>query len=220
VLCADRMEADGYSVRHRMKLETVSGRNGDEWGVCWGGSGGSNTVDKFTAMFRRAILSRDSFDKVAIEQDAENCLRTITADYGARVDIVVGVFGRSAPSQPLHQSLYRGDTETCCLAPEREWCCAGLDTTLTKFLMQSTYRSALDLAEAQELAVWVTAIMKVFAHGVGGPTDVAFHVGFTRRDEWIEMSRNEIDEIEQRLPADESVIHMTRYWAARPKLTS
>jgi hypothetical protein len=218
VICADRMETDGYSVRFRRKLE---GENvGGEWGVLWGGSGPSDAVDKFSDLFRQR-LGNDSFDKVGIEKKAEGCLKAVKTNYSDQlIKVVVGVFGmplikpnKAAPYLGhLEQILYRGNSDSCCLSPEREWCCAGMDDTLTKFLMDSLFHRAMHISEAQELSICVTSLMKKYAGAwVGGPTDVAFFTpGFTG---WLEMMQSRITPIEKTFSAADVTTLMRYYWA-------
>lgn len=217
VICGDRMEADGFSVRQRPKLEVLN--VGNEWGVCWGGSGTSNPIDRFSAQLYKA-LGNDSFNKEFIEKKVDSCLKFIkNNNKDEYIKIVLGVFGRRVMKPKkgapylghLEQVLYSGDSESCCISPEREWCCAGLDSTLTKFLMASSFHRGMDVLEAQQLGIWVTGLMKKYAAGVGGPTDVAFSIpGFGA---WLNMEEANVAKMENRYAADDTKTYIGQYWA-------
>jgi hypothetical protein len=107
-------------------------------------------------------LGNDSFKLSSIEKKGEECLRFIKEKHGEFMKVVLAVFGRPLmkpkKADPylghLEQVLYRGNSDDCLLSPEREWCCAGLDTTLTKFLMASSFHSLMHIKESQELGIW------------------------------------------------------------------
>jgi 20S proteasome alpha/beta subunit len=221
VLAADSLESDGVTRRYRTKLETVD--VGSEWGISWGGSGSASVVDKFSDKFKQMIGS-GSFNRHTTELSAEACLDFIRTQYTAKeqITIVMGMHGR--PMQKDHYGepylgvnefhLYRGFSENACLSPEKEYCCAGMDVTLAEFILANSYFRFMTVVEGVRLSVLATALMKKYAEGVGGPTDVrVFSYG---NQIWNPLLDRELKDIEDKFPVGDVEDNFAKFWADHP----
>jgi hypothetical protein len=221
VICADRLESDGVTNRYRQKLECVN--VGSEWGVCWAGSGSAYAVDKFSDQLKRS-LGNDSYNRAAIEEKAEVCLEFVRQSYSAneQISIVLGPFGSPIEKQGTPPviglpefHLYRGSSDSSCLSPEKEYCCAGMDVTLAGFTLANTYHRFMPVSHGKRLGIFVTSLMKKYADRVGGPTDVFFYL--LGAQSWTPMIDREVSETERDfhpISLEESV---SKWWLHNPK---
>lgn len=219
VLCADSLESDGMTRSYKNKLESV--HISDEWGICWGGSGSSAVVDKFSDKLKFA-LGNGSFNRHEIENKMDTCLELIHQDYPRDpISIVAGLFGRPQVTGPTkdiylgHQEryLYRGYSQSACVSPVKDYSVAGMDVTLASFILGNTYHVLMSVMEAKRLGIFVTALMKKYAEGVGGPILVIFH---TQHDShWFRMDPEKVAEVEGDYSVEDADAQMSAYWAAR-----
>jgi hypothetical protein len=219
VLCADTLEGDTITRRYRNKLESV--HVSDEWGICWGGSGTAAVVDKFSDKLKGS-LGNDSFNRQQIEEKIETCLEFIHQYYPRDpISIVVGLFGKPLIKPKNKQPylghyeihLYRGHSSSACIAPEREYAVAGMDVTLASFTLSNTYHSLIHLEEGKNLGIFVTALMKKYADGVGGDTHVVFGGSFCNF--WLQMAQDKVNAVERDYSVEDADTSMSAYWAAR-----
>jgi len=134
VLCADRLESDGMTKRHRPKIERIA--EDSQRGIAWAVAGTGDVADKFTATFKGA-LRLGEFNQADIEQAAEATLALIHREYpGYLLQVIVGLW-----SGPIKQSktevakalIYRGRSDVQCLGVESRYAIAGMDVTLAEF---------------------------------------------------------------------------------------
>ena len=165
VLCADQQEGDGVTKRYVNKLYSCN--IGSEWSVAVGASGDSGIIKSFWSKLQH-LLGNESYDRFKTEatiQRAYDHMRGLHPD--ARMDLLVSICAAS-PLPDKH--IYK--TESYCLAPQKEFCCVGMDTTLAYFLLESIHDPLMGVDELVKLGVFVTSLMKKHADGVGGLTDV------------------------------------------------
>jgi hypothetical protein len=117
VLCADSMEGDSIGKHYVQKLH-VGGVDG-QWGICWGCSGSGDVIRKFNSAVREA-LAKQPYDKGAIEQAIEGCLKFVKQSYPDtdRIYVIAGLYGLSA-DRGAEFGLYRGYSDSICFAPEK-----------------------------------------------------------------------------------------------------
>jgi 20S proteasome alpha/beta subunit len=212
VLCADRLESDGITKRHRPKIEGME--QDSQWGVAWGVSGTGDVVDKFTAIFKGALSPLKEFNQTDIERAAEATLALIHREYpGYLVQVIVGTWTAPVINQSKTEVaktlLYRGRSDVQCLAAESRYAIAGMDVTLAEFILRNTFRHML-VEEGIRLSIFVTALMKEYAEGVGGPTDILWH----RRGDtaWHDRAPEEVAAIESELQLDEFERTVMEWW--------
>jgi hypothetical protein len=220
VLAADELESDGVTKRNRQKLTSVMEPDLG-WGMCWAGSGTAYTVDKFSDKLKQAVRGKD-YNRAAIENDVETCLEFIRQSYSAehRIDIVLGLFGKpknqSDPKiePPPEYYLYKGSSETACIAPQKDYCCAGMDVTLAAFILNNTHHFLMPVEHGKRLAVFVTALMKEYADGVGGPTDVFYYeIG---ENTWSPMVDSEVRDAEREIRISDFGEAVSKFWLDQP----
>lgn len=215
VLLSDTRERGGSANQYRQKVHATN--VGEEWGVSWGVAGNGHVADRFTDEVR-AVLGSDSYNRHAIEQNIESCLKFVRRQYPNpedAIEIIVGVFGRSdmVASEFL---LYRGDSFTACLAPTpKSYCVAGMDVSLAAFILQNAWNPFGFVDEASRFGILLTSLMKTYATDVGGPTEAfLYRVGATT---WTPMLDREIKSIEADFPLHDIENHMTEFWLNHPK---
>lgn len=214
VLCADQLETDGVTKRYRCKLEAH--QVSDEWGIVWGGSGTADVVDKFSDYFRPHITG-DSFDSYKIRNNLDTCLTLIHQDHPLDgIAIVAGVYGRPLNKDPQpflgipENYVYRGRSSTQCVAVEKEFTIAGMDVTLAQFVLRNTYTRLMPIDQAVRLGIFVTSLMKEYADGVGGDTNVITH---THGSQFMKnYDPGEIKKIEKEIPLGDFNWLMTNFW--------
>jgi hypothetical protein len=217
VLCADRLESDGVTKRYRYKLEGID-QNG-EWGVSWGCAGDGHVIDKFTEKFKASLMALRDFNLSDIQLSAEAVLVLVNTDYpGHTIQIAVGVWNRGVLTKSsirvAKALLYRGNSQQACLAPEPEYTLCGMDVTLAECILRNTFKSGrTSVDEAIRLGITVTALMKNYAEGVGGPTDVIYHKRGTKY--WEELSQEQITAIEASTNPDDLERAIGEWWKAK-----
>ena len=136
-------------------------------------------IDKFSATFKGALSPIEEFDQAGIERAAEATLAFINQEYPSYViRVIVGVWTaptiKQSKTEVAKALLYRGRSDVQCLAAESRYAIAGMDVTLAEFILRNMFRH-ISVEEGIRLGVFVTALMKQYAEGVGGPTDVLWH---------------------------------------------
>lgn len=206
VICADSLEADGVTKRTRNKIDCFHAR---DWAVAWGGSGAANVVDKFSGKLKQVLRTVKSYNHDVIEDHFDTTLTYIQqqCQVGERLEIVAGLCTIGVGEQEMF--IYRGDLNSAVISPESEYCAAGMDTTLAKFLMASLYHPQMGIEEAQELGVFVTGLMCKYADGVERPIQVVFHIptiGWTR----VESKRLAV--LDKAFSSEDAAVNLADYW--------
>jgi hypothetical protein len=217
VLCADQLETDGVTRRYRCKLEGVEMNNA--WAVSWGGSGDAHIIDKFTDKLKQALASLNEFDRTHIELAAETALTLVHQDYaGQIIQVIAGLWSKPITTRGrwtvAQRRLYRGRSDNQCMARETDYCLAGMDVTLAEFIMRNTFKGGqTTVDEAMRLGVFITALMKEYADGVGGDTDVmAYRIGGA---DWEGYTPAEVAAIEAEIPIEEVGRLVSDYLSAK-----
>jgi hypothetical protein len=145
---------------------------GEDWGICWGCADDALAADKFSDKLSQ-LLNEEPFDRAKIEVLIEKCLGWVKKQYPERpLSVIVGLMGHATQIEP-EWHLYRGDSETACLAPvPSHYCCEGMDVTLAEFFLRNTLHPLTQVDEAIDVGLFVTGLMKKYATGVGGDTTV------------------------------------------------
>lgn len=218
VLCADQLESDGVTKRYRQKITSVSE---PEWGLCWAGSGTAYIVDRFSDKLKQMLKGKE-YNRGAIENDIEVCLELVRQSYSRehQITLVLALFNSphkkenddSPPSSEYH--LYKASSDVGCVAPEKEYCCAGMDVTLASFVLANTHHWMMPVEHGIRLGLFVTALMKEYADGVGGSTDVFFY----RADDptWRPMTWSEVIVWESKISVDSFNESISRFWFDQP----
>lgn len=218
VLCADTLESDGVTKRYRQKITNVSE---PDWGLCWAGSGTAYTVDKFSDKLKQ-VLKGKPYNRSAIENDIEVCLELLRQSYSSehQITVVLGLFGTpqkadaNDPDPAPEYHLYRGSSSSACVALEKEYCCAGMDVTLASFVLSNTHHWMMPVEHGIRLGLFVTALMKEHADGVGGPTDAFFYD--VRNAIWVPVTSGEVRYWEVKIPTDAFDESVSRFWLDQP----
>jgi 20S proteasome alpha/beta subunit len=162
VLCADSLESDGVTKSYRTKLASFLWNDGlSSWGLCWGASGHAFVCDKFKDKMKQSFATQ-TYNRPAIEEKIEVCLQFIKQSYADRdgITVVIGLFGNPGPDKnnPLDLYLYRGSSDSACISPVREHCCAGMDVTLATFFLSNTYHPLMPVEHGKRLGVFTTPL--------------------------------------------------------------
>jgi hypothetical protein len=208
VLFADRLESGSVVKKHRQKLHAV---NKSGWGVAWGVSNDALIADNFSDKIRRMLEQEKSYNREKLELLIQRCLRWVHDNFPQKdaIEIIVG-FGSMA-----EVLLFRGDSLSAAIAPVEDFVPSGMDTTLAAFLMNSMRNPFLRVDEAIRLGVCVTLVMKEYAEGVGGPTDVfVWRLGDKA---WDPLLAREITAIEADFPVTALENHAQAFWMNHPK---
>ncbi len=142
------------------------------------------------------LLGREGaiYDRYRLEDLLETLVKKIREDYpNDRLSLVVAFWGISRDDK--HDlRLYSVKETSHCLSVEECFACAGMDTSLGRFLLDSIYRKYLSVGEGEQVAVFITSVMKEKADGVGGPTQLTGHHVGERK--WVESHQDLIAEAE------------------------
>jgi len=164
VLCSDSLESDGYNKKTVRKLfhYEVQGQWGIGFGCSGSGAACTNFSDRLLELLRE---SEDGYDRRGTEKLIEATMAYMRKEYPSEaMDVVVGMWSCSPPET----RLYKAQTHTPCLSVESGYACAGLDTSLARFLLDSIFTPTAVVFDAMYIAAFVTSIMKEKADGVGG----------------------------------------------------
>jgi 20S proteasome alpha/beta subunit len=209
VLCSDSLESDGVSRKMVKKLHHYDREQ--KWGVAWGCSGDSDVISKFTdKMFRLLRNEPDDCDLLRLQEVIESVgLLDIQANYpNANLAIVAGIW---EGHKTLAMRLCKLDVKFGnCLAVQSDYACAGLDTSLGRFVIDSSYHENITISEGVGLAVFTTNLMKETAEGVGGPTQMlSYRIG---RPYWKEHEKKYIDRVDKEFRVGEVKLMIEQYW--------
>lgn len=219
ILCSDSIESDGYDKRDVKKLYHVD--SGD-WGVAWGCAGDSDVIHRFTEKLHVVLSNEpDRCDWFRLQEVIEAVGREIHEKYDrAQLQIVAGVW----LLEPMTLKLCRMDVlRGNCLSVEDDYACAGMDTSLGKFVLNNLYHKSLSIGEGINLTVFVTHLMKNTADSVGGPIQLLTYR--LAQPEWKEYEPNYIGEQEKRYATEDVADLIREYWGKKnpswlPPLTS
>jgi 20S proteasome alpha/beta subunit len=171
ILCSDSLESDGYNKKNVQKLFTheVEGK----WGIGFGCSGSAAACTNFSDRLLELIRDfGDEYDRRGTEKIIEAAMAYMRREYSTEtLEVVVGMWSCS----PLETRLYRASTHSQCISVESDYVCAGLDTSLARFLLDSIITNDVTVFDAMYIAAFVISIMKEKADGVGGPTQMVWH---------------------------------------------
>jgi hypothetical protein len=125
----------------------------------------------------------------------ETLVRKMREDYpNERLTLVAALWGITQFDK--HETrLYSVKETSTCLAVEDRFACAGMDTSLARFLLDSISTDSDCMMDGVHLAAFVTSVMKEKADGVGGPTQLLWHSA--SRQEWINPPKEVIATIEK-----------------------
>ena len=167
-ICADSEEGDGFSKRY---VDKVWHRNVPiEKAVCFGGAGDATAVEKFRDRYLLMMNQEtDLKSYVYIESVAEKAREHIQ-DLHPRLgfDILLSQCDYTSGETHLARS-YEG-SEALRPIEQGDFACIGMDTSLAHLFVTSIFDSLTGVAEALRLGIYATAMMKIHAHGVSGPT--------------------------------------------------
>jgi 20S proteasome alpha/beta subunit len=181
-IASDSLETDGYTKRNVKKLFWFDHPE-NRWGVAWGCAGDAPIIKRFNDKAQDLLNSEGAdYDHYRIEDLFEALVKKMREDYpGDRMQIVIVLWG-IMPDDKRDTRLYSVFEGTHCLAVENHFACAGMDTSLARFLLDALYRDFVNVHEGEQVAVFVTSMMKQKADGVGGDTQL---VGISiREDKW------------------------------------
>jgi hypothetical protein len=179
VICSDSLESDNLNRRMVKKLfhYEVEG----QWGVCFGCSGNGATCSTFTDKLLSLVKKQVAYDRSGIEELIKGALSYMKKEYPAEdLEVIVGLWGM----KPLEARLYKATTQVEPLYIESQYCCAGNDVSLARFLIDSVFvvndplpsdDRTNSIAGAAQIGMFVTAVMKEKAHWVGGPTQLMMY---------------------------------------------
>ena len=211
VLATDSLETDGIKRRFRRKIEFTRGTG---WEMGWGAaSNNADIIDRFSQELRDNLRSVP-FDIHKIQDATESALLLIQRKYKKRMDVVFGLIGSGVlkNGEPVVPDirLYRATSESCCLSPEKQYCCAGMDDSLAEMILDNTFYQFIQASEAIRLVVFLTNVMKEYADGVGKNTHVFFATHASGK--WTPLLDRQVRGIERtfKLAAFQSLI--SRYW--------
>ena len=213
VLCADSMEGDGIGKHYVQKLHVIEPDG--QWGLCWGCSGSGDVIRKFDFVVKTSLAKQKAYNKGQIEELIEGCLKFVKESYPAenRIYVIAGLYGTSLDGVPEYQ-LYRGYSDSSCLAPEKKFAVAGNDVAVSDFFLGNTYDPFAHVDYCQRVGVVTTGLMKRHAEGVDGMTYVfSYHVG---SDGWKPMLDREVAAIEAQFPLSQLDEAVSRFWMEHP----
>jgi hypothetical protein len=212
VLCADSMEGDGVNKRFVQKLH--AGGSG-QWGLCWGCSGSGDVIRKFDSAVKGSLEAITAYDKKEIEEQLEACLKFAKESYPEehRIYVIAGLYGLSHDGTPEY-GIYRGYSQSTCLAPENEFAAVGMDLTVSDFFLQNTYHHFAHVDYCQRIGIVATALMKRHAEGVDGPTNV-FSYRINCR-QWEPLLDSEVCAIEGQFSLSELDDAVRKFWMTHP----
>lgn len=218
VLCSDSHESDSYSKRDVKKLYHYDAF-GKEWGAAWGCSGDSDVCSQFSERLFTVLGNEDSnkgkkeiSDVPRLRELIESVAMQIRGEYEqAKLAVVVSIW-QELPS--LAMGVFSMDVRLSnCLARTQPYACAGMDLSLSRFVLDNTCNQAMAVGEGLGLAVFVTKLMKDTADGVGGPLQLLTYR--LARSEWQEYEQHYLDSIEGKYSTSELASLVRDYWGQK-----
>lgn len=210
VFCADSEENDGVNKKYVEKLypRILSG----EIGVCFGGAGDAVGIEKFKSKVFPVLDSITPVDQIGIELNVEKVLEHVENMYQLDFQIALGGFNINSSEIFLYRTHERSHVLQA--IDEGEFVAIGMDTSLAHFVLTATFDPFMGVKEALRLGIWITALSKIHASGVGGPT-LAFSYKKQSQDGWERHLSSEIEEIENTMPASELRETLSAYWKSK-----
>jgi hypothetical protein len=210
VLAADSLEDDGVNRKMVDKLKWFGNEN--HWSVAYGCSGNSTIISVFEQkvqeLFFGSSILLEPYNRTDIQEQLEAALTYTYQKYpNEKLDVIAGLWGRNPIDKAIFHAYYGFD----CLQIVDDYGIAGTDSSLANTLLNSIFVPSMSTSECVRLAVFVTAIMKEKASGVGGPTKVMSHRIGT--DDWDWHEPNEITDLEQKYPLDDFYDLLLKYWS-------
>lgn len=192
VLCSDSLESDGYTRKNVQKLFKYEVKG--KWGLAFGCSASTAACTNFGDRFLELIDDKQDYDRRGTEKLIEATMSYMRSQYpNEPLNAIVGLWCVS----PSEMRLYKASTENQCLSVESDYACAGLDVSLARFLLDSVFTGAsgANVMDGSHLGVFVTAIMKEKADGVGGPTQLLhYHLG---APSWCDFPEDSVASMEK-----------------------
>ena len=190
-IASDSLEADGYTKRNVKKLYWFTEPQRGRWGVAWGCAGYGSVIKRFNDKALDLIAKEgEEYDHYRIEELFESLIKQMHEDYPSeQLEAVITLWGISEDGKD-DLRLYCVSQGSHCLAVENHFACAGMDTSLARFLLDCLYRDYVTVHEGEQIAVFVVSLMKEKADGVGGDTQLVGHA--IGENEWAVSSPSNI----------------------------
>jgi 20S proteasome alpha/beta subunit len=207
VLCADSEESDGFKKKN---VNKIFQKNLGEWGIAIAGAGRGGVIDSYWNKLH-GDFEGHIYDRSWIEETVERSLKQMLKAHGKRDEyfrIGLGTFDVESKGTYLYLS------DGHCLAPVNDFFCIGTgDDTLANFFCKTIYDKLMSAEEAARLGVFVTALSKSHADGVGGPT--AAVLGLNSESTWKCYQPEDIAGIERTLSLFELESSLQEFWNQR-----
>lgn len=210
VIAADSLEEDGVNRKTVDKLVWYGKENA--WGLAFGCSGCGTVISVFhkkvSELFLDTKILTERYNRDNIQQQLEAAITYAHEKYPSNtLEVIAGLWGRDC----LETTAYHGYHGNACLGIVEEYGVAGMDGSLSNTLLSSMFDPSMSVAESVPLAVFVTAIMKEKAAGVGGPTKV---MSYSKGDDdWRWYEPHDVAGLEKKYPLDGFYDHLLQYWA-------
>jgi 20S proteasome alpha/beta subunit len=195
-MCTDSLESDGYNKSNVKKLYAFSEAHGC-WGVAWACAGDSPVIRRFNDKMQELLAKENSvYDRHRLEELLETLAERMHEDYpNDRLSLVAALWGATQDDKE-ELRLYSVKETSSCLSVEERFACAGMDTSLGRFLLDSIFADDITVNEGSQFGAFVTSVMREKADGVGGRTQVIFYQVGERK--WVEGDKKLIAEVEKR----------------------
>ena len=197
VLCSDSLESDGYSKSHVQKLyEFTPEAEHSRWGIAWGCAGDGPIIKRFNDKLLELLKNeKTAYDRHRLEELLESLVQKMHQDYpNDRLSLVAALWGVRTNAHDLR--LYSVKEASNCLSVEDRFACAGMDTSLARFLLDSIFVGKdVTTSDGVHLSAFATCVMKVRVDGVEGPTQLLRHHWSTAK--WARAPKGEIATIEK-----------------------
>jgi len=213
VLAADSLEEDGINKRIVDKLSWYEGKE-NSWGIAYGCAGNGPVIsvfeEKVQELFLGTSILAELYSRGSIQEQFEAAMTYVYQKHpNEQLDVIAGVWG----SKPIDKAVFHARYRSDCLEIVKTYGIAGMDGSLANTLLSSMFIPSMNVDEALPLAVFVTAIMKQKAAGVGGSTKVMSHKIGENGWEWHEPHK--IVGLEARYPVDDFYDYLLHYWAEK-----
>ena len=209
VLAADSQEDDQVNKKTVDKLSWYG--NEGHWGLAYGCSGNSTIISYFEERVKELFLGSrilsEPYNRTDIQEQFESALTYTYQKYpNEKLDVIAGLWG----NRPIEKTVFHAYYGFDCLQIVPNYGIAGNDTSLANTLLSSMLVSSMNTEECVRLAVFVTAMMKEKASGVGGPIKVMSHkIG---ESDWRWHEPHEIQLLENKYPPDGFYDWLLKYW--------
>jgi hypothetical protein len=163
-------------------------------------------------MFQVLENENDDVDWSRLHEAIEFIAQSLHSKYKrAGLQIVVGLWTHH--KKYITRLCFLDVRQGNCLSVEEHYACAGMDTSLGRFVLESMYDPSCLITPAITMAVFVTHLMKETADGVGGPIQVvSCRLG---KPGWGTYHRDDIDRLEEKYDTAEVRQMFVHYWGTR-----